>query len=68
MRPLRLNRTKAITVKEYNIQRHYCTKHAAKFDGIEGQLWFNKMEQFKKSLNMQEVFHAYEKDTELVID
>ena len=45
-------------MKEYNIKRHYCTKHAAKFDGIGGQLQFDEIEQFKKSLSIQEVFHA----------
>ena len=27
-------------IKDYNIKRHCCTKPAAKFDGIEGQLRF----------------------------
>ena len=49
-------------MKEYNIKRHYCTTHPAKFDGFEGQLWFDKIEQFKKSLSMQEMFHACKKD------
>ena len=49
-------------MKKYNIKHQYCTKHAVKFDGIEGQTRFDKMEQFKKSLTMHEVFHAYEKD------
>ena len=56
-------------MKEYNCtidKRHYCTKHAAKFDDIDGQLRFDKTEQFKKSLSMQKVFYAYEKDTELI--
>ena len=35
-------------MKEYNIKRHYCTKHASKFDDIVGQLRFDKIEQFKK--------------------
>ena len=47
-------------MKEYKLKHHYCTKHASKFNGIDGQL------QFKKSLDMQKVFHAYEKDTELI--
>ena len=34
-------------MKEYNIKRHYYTKHAAKFDGIESQLLFDEIEQFK---------------------
>ena len=29
-------------MKEYNIKRHYCTKHGPKFDGIDRQLWFDK--------------------------
>ena len=66
MQPLRLHRSKAITVKKYNIKRHYCTKNASKFYGIKGQLRFDKIEQFKKSLSMQEVFYAYAKDIELL--
>ena len=31
------------------MKSYYCTNHVAKFDGIEGQLQFDKMEQFKKS-------------------
>ena len=52
-------------MKKYNIKGHYCTKHTTKFDGIKGQLQFDELEQFKKSLSMQEIFHAYEKGTEL---
>ena len=57
-------------MKEYNIKRHYCTKRPAKFDSIEGQLRFDEIEQFKKSLSMREEFHACEKNTmtELVRD
>ena len=47
-------------MKEYNIKRHYCTKRAAKFDGIKGQLEFDKIELFKKSLSLHEIFNAYE--------
>ena len=36
-------------MKEYYIKRHYCTKHASKFDGIESQLLFDEIEQFEKS-------------------
>ena len=53
-------------MKEYNIKRYYCTKHPAKFDGIEGQSRFDEIEQFKMSLSMHQAFHAYEKDTELI--
>ena len=53
-------------IKEYNIKRHYCTKHAAKFDGILDQLRFDKIEQFKMFLSVKEVFCAYEKDSEPV--
>ena len=54
-------------MKEYNIKRHYCTKHSASYDSIVGQLRVDKMHQLKKSLSkQQEVFHGYKKDTELV--
>ena len=35
---------------------------------MKGQLRFDEIERFKKSLSMQEIFHTYEKDTELVIE
>ena len=44
-------------MKERNIKRHYCTKHASKFDGIDGQLQFDKIEQFKKSLSTQKLLY-----------
>ena len=53
-------------MKEYHIKRHYCTKHASKFDGIYDQLQLDKIEQFNMSLSMLKVFHACEKDTELI--
>ena len=53
-------------LKEYNIKRQYSTKHAVEFDGIDSQLPFDEIEQFKMFLSMQEVFHAYEKYTELL--
>ena len=53
-------------MKEYNIKRRYCTKHASKFHGIDGQLRFDEIEQFKKSLSMQELFHAYKKTLSLL--
>ena len=55
-------------MKLYNIKSHYCRKHAAEFNGVKGQLRFDKIEQFKKSLSMQIVFHAYKKDIELVAE
>ena len=54
-------------MKEYNIKRHYCTKHFASYDSIVGQSRVDKMQQLKKSLSkQQEVFHGYKKDNELV--
>ena len=35
-------------MKEYNIKRHYCTKHSASYDNIVGQLRVDKMQQLKK--------------------
>ena len=40
-------------MEKYNIRRHYCTKYAAKFDGIEGKLRFDEIEQFKKVKSLQ---------------
>ena len=52
---------------EYNIKRHYCTKHSASYDSIVGQSRVDKMQQLKKSLSKQEeVFHGYKKNNELV--
>ena len=42
-------------MKKYNVRRHYCTKHVSKFVGIDGQLLFDKIEQFKKSLSIQKI-------------
>ena len=33
-------------------KRHYWAKHPAKFNGIEGQLRFDEIEQFKTSLSI----------------
>ena len=41
-------------------------KTAVEFDGIDGHLRFDEIEQCKMSLSMQEVFHIYEKDMELI--
>ena len=52
-------------MKEYNIKRHYSTKHSASYDSIVDQLRVDKMQQLKKSLSKQQgIFHGY-KDTEL---
>ena len=45
-------------MKEYNIKRQYCTEHLAKFDGLEVKLRFDKIEHFKKSFSVQEVFNV----------
>ena len=55
-------------MKVYNIKRHYFTKHAAEFDGIEVHLQFDEIGQLKKSLCMLKVFQSYEKDTELITE
>ena len=53
-------------MKEYNIKRHYCTKHSASYNSIVGQLQVHKMQQLKKSLSkQQEVFYGNKKETEL---
>ena len=55
-------------MKVYNIKRQYYTKHAAEFDGIDGQLRFDEIQLLKKSLRMLEVYQSYKKDTELVAE
>ena len=35
-------------MKEYNVNRHYATKHSSKFDEILGHPPLDKIEQIKK--------------------
>ena len=54
-------------MKEYNIKRHYTTKHSSQFDKIVGQARVDKIEHLKKSIKKQQsVFTIYKKDSELV--
>ena len=59
--------TTIAVLKEYNIKRHYSTKHSTLFDVVEGQDRVNKLEEMTKSLKKQQgVFTRYMKDPELV--
>lgn len=40
--------------KEYNIKRHYESKHKEKYETLEGQLRENKIEVLKKNLESQQ--------------
>ena len=53
-------------MKEYNIIRHYTTKHSSQFDKIDDQVRVDKNEHLKKSIKKQVVFTTYKKDSELV--
>jgi len=59
--------TTVAVMKEYNIKRHYTTKHSTIYDAVEGQDRVNKLEEMTKSLKKQQgVFTDYKKDPELV--
>lgn len=42
--------------KEYNIKRHYSTKHAAKFDCLSGQVRSDRVNSLKQNLTGQQKF------------
>ena len=53
--------------KEYNINRHYTTKHSFQFNKIVGQARIDKIEQMKNSFMKQHsVFYHIQKNSELV--
>ena len=53
-------------MKEYNIKRHYTTKHSSQFDKIVGQARVDKIEHLKKSIKKQQgIFTIYKKNSEL---
>ena len=50
-------------MKEYNVKRHYTTKHTSQFDEILGKARVDKIEHLKKSIIKQQgVFTSYKKD------
>jgi hypothetical protein len=52
-------------VKEYNLKRHYDTKHASKFASLQGQVRTDKLNLLKKSLKLQQsVFKEVSEDAE----
>ncbi|XP_045501701.1 general transcription factor II-I repeat domain-containing protein 2-like [Colias croceus] len=52
-------------VKEYNIKRHYESKHSSKFAHLQGQLRIDKVETLKKQLKKQQnSFHKQNEDSE----
>jgi len=53
-------------LKEFNIKRHYNSRHSKQYDGILGQLQVDKAHQFKKSLQgQQKMTSLYKSDTQL---
>ena len=55
-------------MKEYNIKRHYETKHAEKFDSIQGQLRSDKVADLKKALQSQQlVLNRHNVESELSV-
>ncbi|XP_060846546.1 general transcription factor II-I repeat domain-containing protein 2A-like [Rhopalosiphum padi] len=47
--------------KEFNIKRHYETKHEAKFGNLKGELRVTKLEAFKKDIHTQNVSNLFKK-------
>ncbi|CAM1308827.1 Uncharacterised protein r2_g1895 [Pycnogonum litorale] len=59
--------TTIAVMKEYNIKRHYTTKHSTIYDTLVGQARVDKLEQMTKSIKKQQgVFTYHKKDSELV--
>jgi len=55
-------------VKEYNIRRHYNSKHASKYDKFSGKLREEKLKQLQKSLqNQQSVFTQFHQTGNAVV-
>ena len=50
-------------MKEYNVKRHYTTKHSSQFGKIVGQARVDKIEHLKKSFEKQQgIFTTYKKN------
>ena len=56
---------KIAVLKEYNIKRHYSTKHADKFDAYTGQARIDKVNLLKRNIvGQQSFFQALNKTSE----
>ena len=59
--------TTIAVMKEYNIKRHYTTKHSQTYGTLVGQARVDKLEQMNKTIKKQQgIFTSYKKDSELV--
>jgi hypothetical protein len=56
------------SIKEYNLKRHYETKHAAKFDAIQGQFRNGKITQLKKLEGQQFTFQRQNVESESTVE
>ena len=45
-------------VKEYNLKRHYKSRHEAKYDNIRGQQREDKIQQLTKSVRRQQTWRG----------
>ena len=43
-------------MKEYDVKRHYTSKHSSQFDEILGQAWVDKIEHLKNVIKNSNVF------------
>ena len=56
---------KIVVFKEYNIKRHYSTKHASKFDMLNGQLRIDRANSLKENMiGQQSLFKAARQSSE----
>lgn len=59
--------TTIAVMKEYNVKRHYTTKHSTQFDEVVGQARLDTIEHLKNSIEKQQcVLPTYKKNSEVV--
>ena len=62
-KPMCLICSESVSVmKEYNLKRHYITKHSSLYESFQGQRRKEKMEQLMKELNEQQTFFVNKRD------
>ena len=49
-------------IKEYDVKRHYTSKHSSQFDKIVGQARVDKIEHLKKSIEKQQSFYHLQEE------
>ena len=49
-------------IKEYNVKRHYTSKHSSQLNKIVGQARVDKIEHLKKSIEKQRCFYHLQEE------